>query len=285
MINLFALLKHNEQTSLQRIPVRENIQNEINQMFINQAATFIAGKERIAYQGGYKADPEEIFEIAQYEFNVDFLNDLQNPLNLEIFNINEFEGNIIAIIASSTGNQPFIGFQYFDSRKILNKKYALWYTDELYGKIEDKGLTLSSKLDILYSGNSLFFSSFTLASRILNLSNFMEEATEEDVDNFMANPSFEFEDTVGVRDDLNSTTKKQLRLLVQSGVLNDLSVVDIHEKSQFMEIDLETNDNGNRIIIPRNKSLVQDLIRLLNEDYSRGIFTNNRYLSNSKRIR
>ena len=95
----------------------------------------------------------------------------------------------------------------------------------------------------------------------------------------------EFEDTVGVRDDLNSTTKKQLRLLVQSGVLNDLSVVDIHEKSQFMEIDLETNDNGNRIIIPRNKSLVQDLIRLLNEDYSRGIFTNNRYLSNSKRIR
>ena len=283
MINIFALVQR-ETIHLLRIPLNAQVQAELTGMFIEQVTNFTAEKEQIDYSGDYKADPEEIFRIQEFPIPPSITNGVQNPMALEILDINDYDGKIISIVASSTdGNNPFIGFQYFDTRKLLNKNYSLWFTNEMYNKIDDKGITIGSKLDLLITGTTLFFTSFSIANRVLDLSNYMQIATDEDLDTFVDSDLFEFEDSVGFRDDLTVTMKKKLRIIVQSGIIEEIGFQAIYEKAQELEIHLELNEYEDKLSIPRDRNRAKDLIRLLNEDYFISILKGTKYLTNSKR--
>ncbi len=283
MTNLFALVQR-ENLELLRIPLNAQVQGEVTGMFVEQAANFIGEKEQIDYNGDYKTDPEEIFRVQDFPIPQCITEGVQNPMALEILDINDYNGKIVALVGSSTDdNNPFIGFQYFDTRKLLNKNYSLWFTNEMYSKIEDKGLTISNKLDLLITGTTLFFSSFSIANRVLDLSNYMQVATDEDIDTFVANDLFEFEDTVGFRDDLTVTMKKKLRIIVQSGIIDEIGVNAIHQKAQELEIPIDLNEGNDKLSIPRDRARAKDLIRLLNEDYFISILRGTKYLTNSKR--
>ncbi len=111
----------------------------------------------------------------------------------------------------------------------------------------------------------------------------MKVATQEDVDAFVENDAFEFEDAIGFRDDLTSTIKKKLRLIVQNGLIDSVDSSTIYQRAREMDIDLELNEEGNKLKIPRDKNKVKELIQLLNEDYFISLLSETKYITNSKR--
>ena len=283
MVNLFALLKGTD-ISMLRIPLSADVQTEVTNMFVDQVTNFLADKEQIDFQGDYKSDPEEVFRITDFNLSQVILDGCDDPISLDVLNINQYQGRIVALIANSTdNNNRFIALQNFDSRKLLNRKFSLWYTDERYNRINDRGITVAEKIDGLFVNNALFFSSFTLASRMVDLTAYMMEATEEDVTEFIDSNLFSFEDATNFRTDLTRTMRKKLRIIVQSGIIEDIGVDAIRSKAEELELSIELNDNQDRVVIPRDKKRINELIRILNEDYFFSIFRGTKYLTNSKR--
>lgn len=284
MINLFVLIKNNNEMELQRIPLRANVQQEINDAFIDQSINMLAEKEEIPYSGDYKASPDEVYSIDNYQLPNQMTDALNNALDAEIFDINNYEGKIAAIVSKSDdAENNFIGFQCFDTRKVINRGLSLWFSNDVYGRYNEKGISIPTKMDVLFKENKIHFQSFFLANRILNLGEFMEIASQEDVDTFVENEVFEFEDAVGFRDDLSATIKKKLRLIVQSGLIETIDSNTIYQRAIEMDVEFELNEAGDKLKIPRDKSKVKELIQLLNEDYFISILSETKYVTNSKR--
>lgn len=269
---------------LQRIPLRANVQQEINDAFIDQSINMLAEKEEIPYSGDYKASPDEVYSIDNYQLPNQMTDALNNALDAEIFDINNYEGKIAAIVSKSDdAENNFIGFQCFDTRKVINRGLSLWFSNDVYGRYNEKGISIPTKMDVLFKENKIHFQSFFLANRILNLGEFMEIASQEDVDTFVENEVFEFEDAVGFRDDLSATIKKKLRLIVQSGLIETIDSNTIYQRAIEMDVEFELNEAGDKLKIPRDKSKVKELIQLLNEDYFISILSETKYVTNSKR--
>lgn len=284
MINLFVLIKNNGEMGLQRIPLNANVQQEINDDLIDQSINVLAEKEEIPYSGDYKASSDEVFSIDNFEIPNQITEALNNTLDVEIFDINNYEGKISAIVSKSDdAENNFIGFQNFDTRKVINRGLSLWFSNDVYGRYNEKGISIPTKMDVLYKDDKIYFQSFLLANKILNLGSFMEIATQEDVDTFVENEVFEFEDAVGFRDDLTSTMKKKLRLIIQSGLMDHVDSNTIYCRARDMDVEFELNDDGSKLKIPRDKKKTKELIQLLNEDYFISILTATKYITNSKR--
>ena len=269
---------------LQRVPLRANIQQEINDAFIAQSINMLAEKEEISYTGDYKASADEIYSIDDFELPNQIISALNNALDAEIFNINNYEGKIAAIVSKSDDTENnFIGFQNFDTRKVINRGLSLWFSNDVYGRYNEKGISIPTKMDVLFTDNKIYFQSFVLANRILNLGDYMEAASQEDIDKFMETEAFEFEDAVGFRDDLTTVTKKKIRLITQSGLLDEIDSSIIFERAREMDIEFDLNEEDGRIKIPRDKNKVKDLLLLLNEDLFVSLISATKFVTNSKR--
>ncbi len=170
MINLFALIKNNDEMGLQRIPLKANVQQEINNAFIDQSIKMLAEKEEIIYSGDYKASSDEVYSIENYELPNEITLALENILDAEIFDINDYEGKISAIVSKSDdAENDFIGFQSFDTRRVINRGLSLWFSNDVYGRYNERGISIPAKMDVLFKDNKIYFQSFVLANRILNL--------------------------------------------------------------------------------------------------------------------
>lgn len=284
MTNLYALIRNNQELDLQRIPLDANVQREINDAFVEQSINMVAERDEIPYSGDYKADIDEVFSIGDYELPIQIQEALSNPLDNDVFNINNYDGKIIAIVSRvDDAENSFIGFQNFDTRKVINRGLSLWLSDNVYGRYNEKGISIPQKMDVLFKDGKIYFQSFVIANRILDLSTFFEDATEEDLDTFIDNDSLEFEDSVGFRDDLTSTLKKKLHFIVKSGIMDNVESSIIYQKAKDMDVEFELNEDENKILIPRDKNKAKELIQLLNEDYFISLLTQTKYVTNSKR--
>ena len=99
-----------------------------------------------------------------------------------------------------------------------------------------------------------------------------------------------FEDESSFMANADSVVRKKIALLQQNHVLDDLSVNDIKTVSDDFnqhvadehKIDIMINDEG-KLVIPKEKQQLKELIRFLDEDYVTAPLTKRRCLTNSKK--
>jgi len=127
-----------------------------------------------------------------------------------------------------------------------------------------------------------FFSSYFNTRKFVDLKEFYQEATEQDINDFIDIGLFNFDDEKIFREGLNSQLRKKIKGIQHRNVLKNTNIIDI--KNQASEFGIEFEINNNKIQIPKNKVLVRDLIRFLDEDYFITPFTKRKCITNSKRI-
>jgi len=282
-MNLFALIDSGQDTVVNRIPVSQAIQAQLNNMFTQQSIAFLDDKTHIPFDGNYNANEDELFRIEAFPLANDILLAVRNPINYDVLDLEEMEGRVKALFFSYANNaNPTVYFQHFDSRKILaNRGISIYLSGDTYRSFDSKGLVLSGGLTAVFQDGALFFSSYFNTRKFVDLQNFYEEATEEDIDNFIATECLMFEDQIGFRDDLNSRLRKKIKAIGQRGVLQDNSAVAICQQASGFGIELQVE--GERLVLPRNKNLMKEFIRFLDEDYFITPLTNRRCVASSKR--
>lgn len=286
--NLFALLD-DEETPIRRIPLTNQFQQELGTFFSKQQQDFIADKQTIAFTGSYNVDLGEIFQIEDYPLPDVISNSLRNPLNNPVLNLNTETHRIKALFTGNwTDQEQKVSFQVFDTSKLLSKGWTLIGSGDTYKKLEEPGLVLQEKLTAHYSEGSLLFVSYHNTKRFLDLSEYYAAATDTDLDTFAENELFEFEDQDTFKGNADSIIRKKIALLQRNNVLDNLSVNDIeivaNDLNQHVAEEHKINVaiNNGKLVIPKDKKQLKELIRFLDEDYVTAPLTKRRCLTNSK---
>ncbi len=288
-INLFALVE-DEQAPIRRIPLTADLGTELAQFFARQQSDFLDNKQRIEFSGSYNVDSGEIFTITDYPLPEFIGNALSNPLPYQMLNLSEETHRIKALFTGNWSNtNKTVNFQVFDSGKLLSKGLTLIGSGNIYKKLEEPGLVLQDKLTAHYANSTLHFSSYHNAKRFLDLSTYYREATDTDLDAFVATDLFAFEDESSFKDNADSIIRKKVALLQKNKVLEDLSVMDIQNVANSFNQDLPvelhisiTINLDGKLVVPKDKKQLKELIRFLDEDYVLAPLTKRKCLTNSK---
>jgi len=286
--NLFALLD-DEQTPIRRIPLTNQFQQDLGAFFSAQQQDFTADKETIEFTGSYNVDVSEILQIEDYPLPEVISNALSNPLNNPILNLNTETHRIKAIFTGNwTDQEQQVSFQVFDAGKLLSKGWTLIGSNDTYKKLEEPGLILQDKLSAHFLDGNLLFASYHNTKRFLDLSDYYTAATDTDLDTFVENELFEFEDQGTFKGSADSIIRKKIALLQKNNVLDNLSINDIETVANDLnqhvaeEHKIKITTNNGKLVVPKDKKQLKELIRFLDEDYVTAPLTKRRCLTNSK---
>jgi len=280
-MNLFAIVNRAERT-VERIRVERQLQDQLQNEFETQREAFFGEAEIVGFNPRYKVDDDEIFVINNYE--------LSNYINTAIHNINQvsnlsLDADVLIksiFAAERTREGVRLYFQGFMRRQLLVGGWTLLGRRDTYRKLEDPGLTLGSSLVAFYEeGRGLFFRSYTLVSRFLNLETYFVEAADSDIGDVLGNDIFEVDDASIILENADSVMRKRFMAVKSSGILGRVTVTKIRQQASKFGIDIETR-NG-KIVFPAEKKKSKELLRLLLEGYYDGPLTGTKYVTNSQR--
>ncbi len=278
-INLFAILKSEDLIKL--INISSNIQNELTS--IKNIAEHFLNNERIPFDGQYKPEDDQILEIKN--FHLPFRIDFDNPLNLQKIDLSDID-LIKGIIIS---DKDLLGFQCFDRRKIIEpNRLNIIFRNNTFSKLEDKGIIIDNKLDAVFSkqNNSLLFFSFHNASKVLDLSEYYREATDREINSFLANEIFS-DIPPNINESIDTRIKKKIFLIKKNNVMEILKEEKIFREVVKYSKNLGLSDyfdsSTRKIKIPNDKKEFKKVISFLNEDLYKSPISEIIYETNSKR--
>ena len=287
--NLFALVD-DEDAPIRRIPLTAALNAELAQLFAEQQAALLNGRQPIAFTGCYNVDEGEIFTIADYPLPPAIGQAIGNPLTCPVLNLNTETHRIKALFSGTwTAANKTVNFQVFDAGKLLKRGFTLIGSGDTYKKLEEPGLMLQDKLTAHFYNGTLFFSSYHNTKRFLDLADYYREATDTDLDDFAATDLFAFEDEAAFKEQADSIIRKKIALLQKNEVLKDLTVVGIQTVANNFNAELPEEHHitimvseAGKLVIPEDKKKLKELIRFLDEDYVTAPLTKRKCLTNSK---
>ena len=155
-----------------------------------------------------------------------------------------------------------------------------------FSKISTPGLNISEKIDAVIYENKLLFFSFFNVRQFLDLSTFYREATDEDLGEFLNHATIYVSEPQTFAMNADSWVRTKVGILMGSGVLEQYSPSQVAEKAAEYGVNISIRDNGgqDQLVLPETKKDLKEVLRFLDEDYFSGPLTDNKYISNSKRI-
>jgi hypothetical protein len=177
-------------------------------------------------------------------------------------------------------------FQNFMNNYVLkNHRIALKFSRETYEIFADaNAFTLEDKVHAYFHNNMLYFHSFLEAKRIFDLSAYYTEATNQNIDEIIANPTFLGSDAEWLKNNADS----EMRRLLSNIQLQTLENINLNKRG-FKSLARKANIpeavySTGSIILPRNKKSCKAVLAFLNEDIFEGFFSTILYRANSKRL-
>ncbi len=281
-INLFALLD-DEANPVRKIPVTGPLQAEMSGYLMEQKERFYGtGHQRVEFTASYSIDDGEINFIPSFPLEGHISNAVENPLDYESLDLRVETHAIKALFFGfNSGSDLFVGFQAFDSRKVLRKGFTILNSGNTYKKLEDPGLTLQNSLTAIYEKGELTFYSYFNTKKFVDLSRFYIEATDTDIAEFASNKLFEVEDIEAIKAASDQIVRKKIALLHKNKVLESVTIKSIGATAKEYGVDLDIKNN--KLLLPSDKKKLKNLIRFLDENYFTAPLTGRKCLTNSKR--
>ena len=285
-MSIFVLLNEENQRNVYKLSVDRMGQEDINNIF---EESIIAQRKKysiIDFDPSYKADDDEMMQISDFALDDKIINAIQKPNSVELFVPKDMEINDIIAVFTGTiiNDKTVVAFQRFRKEQYISAgKLLLFFDKQTFVKENKFGIGISDKIDCFFDGNNLIFPSFYFARQIFDLTNYFKEATNEDIQNFINNDIFSFnEDSLEILQDAPSWARKKISSIEQSKVLEKFSAKRICEIA-IEHSGINIDSDSNKILLPSDKNELKILLSFLDEEAWRGPFTNNKYISNSKR--
>ena len=290
-LSLFALT-NDPVARVARFPLSSSVQDEISRTFEDQERAFQAySANSVVFDGKYKPDANEWLLINDFDDIDNLAACIRNPLGIpEIEPTPEAFSSIRAVFSGyeDAGGSVAVLLQAFDRRKIIsNAGTSIFYSSQVYKKVDGVGLSLDTKLSAVLLGKQLYFANFHVARQIFDMSLYYAEATDSDLDSFASLPSLFVADKTLFKGLADTWIRRKVALITQSQILQKVTIADIKSSAAIFKINLETTHDGSgaeTIVVPNEKAEVKKLLRFLDEDYYQSIFLRQNYVSNSRRL-
>ncbi|AEW74868.1 hypothetical protein EcWSU1_03440 [Enterobacter ludwigii] len=293
-MELFAITDSEIPTRIIKIDIDAPAQTVVENLFRTQRSEFINEDiEEIEFCASYNVQDGEIFSINPFDDEIGIINAIERPDAVPVWDPDDVSVHYFKALftgePASNGNPTQVWLQCFDRRQIINNEKSFFQVvtqpGNRFSVSTRPGFSLSDRLTAILVGDKLLFKSFFMLRRFFNMEEYFNEATREDLDNFIGNDIFHVENAEGFMTFADSAIKKKVSLIISSGILNDQPIENLIECAQKIGYQLGiTNVNGdNKITMPNSKREVKQLLYFLDQGYFNSIITNELMLTNSKR--
>ncbi len=293
-MELFAITDSEIPTRIIKIDIDAPAQTVVENLFRTQRSEFINEDiEEIEFCASYNVQDGEIFSINPFDDEIGIINAIERPDAVPVWDPDDVSVHYFKALftgePASNGNPTQVWLQCFDRRQIINNEKSFFQVvtqpGNRFSVSTRPGFSLSDRLTAILVGDKLLFKSFFMLRRFFNMEEYFNEATREDLDNFIGNDIFHVENAEDFMTFADSAIKKKVSLIISSGILNDQPIENLIECAQKIGYQLGiTNVNGdNKITMPNFKREVKQLLYFLDQGYFNSIITNELMLTNSKR--
>ncbi len=293
-MELFAITDSEIPTRIIKIDIDAPAQTVVENLFRTQRSEFINEDiEEIEFCASYNVQDGEIFSINPFDDEIGIINAIERPDAVPVWDPDDVSVHYFKALftgePASNGNSTQVWLQCFDRRQIINNEKSFFQVvtqpGNRFSVSTRPGFSLSDRLTAILVGDKLLFKSFFMLRRFFNMEEYFNEATREDLDNFIGNDIFHVENAEDFMMFADSAIKKKVSLIISSGILNDQPIENLIECAQKIGYQLGiTNVNGdNKITMPNSKREVKQLLYFLDQGYFNSIITNELMLTNSKR--
>ncbi|MER0127999.1 Kiwa anti-phage protein KwaB-like domain-containing protein [Franconibacter daqui] len=293
-MELFAITDSEIPTKIIKIDIDAPAQTLVENLFRTQRSEFINEDiEEIEFCASYNVQDGEIFSINPFDDEIGIINAIERPDAVPVWDPDDVSVHYFKALftgePASNDNPTQVWLQCFDRRQIINNEKSFFQVvtqpGNRFSVSTRPGFSLSDRLTAILVGDKLLFKSFFMLRRFFNMEEYFNEATREDLDNFIGNDIFHVENAENFMTFADSAIKKKVSLIISSGILNDQPIENLIECAQKIGYRLGiTNVNGdNKITMPSSKREVKQLLYFLDQGYFNSIITNELMLTNSKR--
>lgn len=144
---------------------------------------------------------------------------------------------------------------------------------------------LDTKLSAVYREERLYFHSFFVARRVLDLSSYYKEATDADLKLFAKEETVALESPTTLTDNADDWVRRRVALIRDSKVMKNVAPKKIVTEAKRYGLKIRTKkaDGKDQLLFPDDKRELKALLRFLDENYYTSGLTGDRFVANSKR--
>ncbi|GHT29046.1 hypothetical protein FACS18942_09930 [Planctomycetales bacterium] len=277
--------------TIKRLSIAEDAVQSLSDVFDTQIAEFIEKDTlKIRFSGTcFKCDSDEILFVDQYRLPDVYQQAITDPNTIPTFTMSKSESfKIRSIFAIDTDCQTgeTVLFQSSCATKVLeDSKYTFFFRDGTFHKLSDPGFVIDSKLSAIYREHNLYFRSYATVKRFLDLTEYFQLATNQQIEEFLANKVFVCDNIGSIVNSSDDWMRKRFASILELKILDqvkDIKTTAKKAEKYGVNIVLNIKDNQTAIVIPSEKKDVKQLLRFLNEEYYTGEITGTQYLTNSQ---
>lgn len=284
---LAAIVGKGASTQVLRVPLHQKLQQQLATDWQAQLDRFLNGAQEIPFNAGYTPEEHECFSLVDFA-PPQWLANITSSSVGNLPSIHQHDALMLSIrgimgVARDGSGTDLMLLQNFSRSHIIQPGQFLFLQNDTYETAQKPGLSLGSKLSAVYhpDNKKLLFRNFRTVNTFLPLSDYYEEATEQQVREILTHKMLAAENVDALATDTNQWFRKRFALLSDSGVLDKYSAKQIQARSKGYG--LEIHIVKGQIVFPQAKPAAKKLLQFLNEELFRGPITDTLFEANSKR--
>ena len=277
----------------ERIRLERSLQDEVTAMFAEQADAFLSDDfERIEFnsKANYRLEREQVFVIKGLALPSHYSEAALKPHSVEDFTLTRKPLPQIATVFATEATAQTVNrvlFQQFRSPQLLDKRFALFWSQNQFQRISNDGFSLAHELAAIHQDGNLYFRSLAVVNRFFDLAEFQPEATLAEITSFVGNALFTMDDESEILRiiECDGWLRRRVASIQSSSILHAVKPRQAANKAKVFDIEIEVpRINGkDRIRLPKEKKKLKAVVKFLNEEYFHGELTSQLYETNSLR--
>ena len=286
--SIMVLLNDGIEDLVQLLEVDTTTQEALCSNFSDAAVPLLSGKQIVPFDGSYKPNEDEGLSICKFRLPEVITDAVRNPLGLQTFAYDKkAEPDIRAIFigerTEADNTEIFnVAFQRFRKEQYLStKKFSLFYDQDTFIRENRWGIGITDTIDCVFTQMELRFSSYYYARQIFDLSEYYRTATDIEVQNFSGMDLLIIEDKDQLLNMADTWIRRKIAAINDSGVFKNNTAKKIVKLAQ--NCGLEISAINGKLIIPSDKRKLKEILGFLDDEVYKGAFTQNTYITNSKR--
>ena len=288
MLTLFAYTR-DPGNRIVRFAVNNDVQASMTAYLTAQVEAFGTDCEEVPFDGNYKPEQGEMLVIEGFEDLDSLAKVVAAPLDVPVADptILDFDQIRALFFGQKEDDGTWVVYlQSFDRRRVISSAgFSIFHSKDTYKRIEGSGLTLDNKLAARLRGTKVSFFSFYHIRQIFDMSNYYQEATDNDINQFAELKELHVENVDELMAASDTWVRRKVWLVMQSSILGKVPPNDIKAIAAEFSIPIEyvIQDGSERIKVPSDRKSLKTLLRFLDEDYYKSPLSKTNYLTNSKR--
>ena len=282
--HLAAIVKSLTHVRLLRIPLHRHLQEDLAEGWNQQHEDFSSDKQEIDFDPGYTPGDDELFRIPDYS-PPPWLADHNS---VSIADIDPVTADDLLLTKGIVGfgrldGRELVLFQNFVRSRIIRPGLFLFLERDTYRSSDQLGITLADGLSATLdtTNGELSFRNFRTVNTFLPLSDYYEEASEQQIRSVLSHERFVVDNPDLIAVGASQWFRKRFAMLRDSGMLDAFTAAEIKRRSGGHDVPIEILHD--KIVFPADKKAAKRLLQFLNEEIFLGPIAETVYETNSKR--